>query len=188
MGIRRKRLASTGLAALVVLAGSLPANAQDMRELGTFDGWRVIEVPGDACIMVNPPAFEDAQARVHVRFEPGQETELVAATIIPMAVPDPDAVDWGRLAPVEARYGFSSASPTGEIPATVAQADIGYEYIDASRVRLEIYLDADAAMLGGLPGAERLHVGIGEDVGYFELGKPARALAEARRCLARLGG
>lgn len=184
MGMATRRVVTAGVATLIACLS--PAMAQDFRTLGTFDGWLVVEEPGEACVMVNPADYEAASTRVHLRFEPGQDTELVASTIIPARVPDPDAVDWGRLTPTEGRYGFSNGADSGEIRATPAEIDIGYEYVDAGRVRLDAYFNADEAMVDRLARASYFHVEFGENGGYFPLGQPARALAEVRRCLARV--
>lgn len=185
MNVRWKRLA---IASVAALASCLATATAQVVELGRFDGWLVVEDSGDACVMVNPAEYETAAARLHLRFEPGEAAELVASTIIPVEVPDPDVVDWGRLIPVEARYAFETGTGTAELAATTAEVSIGHQYIDAHRVWLDLYFDADEAMLDALEPARRFHVEMDGQTGYFDLGKPARALAEARKCLARLGG
>ena len=182
MDMRWKRVAMAGATALAACLST--AAAQEV-ELGTFDGWRLFEIPGDACVMVTPANHETAQSRVYLRFEPGRTTELVAGTILPMEVPDPDAVDWGRLTPAEAVYAFGTGAESGTVPGSQAEVHVGYEYLDPHRVRLDLYFDADEAMLDALARSQVFAVSIDGDNGFFGVAHAGRALAEARRCSAR---
>ena len=181
MGIERRRMAIGILAALVSCLST--ASGQVLRELGTFDGWRVVDADEEACAMITPPAFETAMNPVLVRLERGGRARLLTGTRL-SAPPDLDTIDFSRVEKIDVRYAFRDRSGAVSEPRS-AVATAGFESPDGQAVSLGVYFEADATMLEALARSDRFAVEIAGHWGYFNFGNPARALAETRRCVAR---
>ena len=178
--------------ALAVIVGAGPAAAQTrfdgipgLTHYGDADGWQVKKLDSDdvwygqACIL-----FKDLNAGANpvqavYRFEP-DEAEVTVSFRFPKpeSVPDPDAVDWGRLEPTDFQYAVNQTE-VHEI-----SGHVGFEYIDASTVYVELSLDAGPTDVARMAASEQVGVAVKGHQGLgFPTGRATRAVSLARRCL-----
>ena len=178
---------------VAAMAGAAPAAAQTrfdgipgLTHYGDADGWQVKKLDSDdvwygqACILFKDltPGANPGQAVY--RFEPGEDEVSVSFRFPkPESVPDPDAVDWGRLHPTDFQYVVNQTEVHD------ISGHIGFEYIDASNVYVEFRLDADAADVSRMAASEQVGVAVkGAQQGFgFPTGRATRAVNLARRCL-----
>lgn len=178
--------------ALALLAGAAPGAAQTrfdgipgLTHYGDVDGWQVKKLDSDdvwygqACILFKDLNRGSNPVQAVYRFEPGEDEVTVSFRFPkPESVPDPDAVDWGRLQPTEYQYAVNQ-SEVHDI-----SGNMGFEYIDASTVYVELSLDADAADVARMAAAEQVAVAVKGHQGLgFPTGRATRAVSLARRCL-----
>lgn len=179
-------------AALVAILGAAPAAAQTrfdgipgLTHYGDADGWQVKKLDSDdiwygqACIL-----FKDLNAGPHpvqaiYRFEPDEDEVTVSLRFPqPQSVPDPDEIDWGRLQPTAFQYAVNGTE-VHEI-----SGHVGFEYIDAGKVYVELSLDAAPADVTRMAAAEQVGVAVKGRQGIsFPTGRATRAVSLARRCL-----
>ena len=178
--------------ALAVIVGAGPAAAQTrfdgipgLTHYGDADGWQVKKLDSDdvwygqACIL-----FKDLNAGANpvqavYRFEP-DEAEVTVSFRFPKpeSVPDPDAVDWGWLEPTDFQYAVNQTE-VHEI-----SGHVGFEYIDASTVYVELSLDAGPTDVARMAASEQVGVAVKGHQGLgFPTGRATRAVSLARRCL-----
>ena len=178
--------------ALAVIVGAGPAAAQTrfdgipgLTHYGDADGWQVKKLDSDdvwygqACIL-----FKDLNAGANpvqavYRFEP-DEAEVTVSFRFPKpeSVHDPDAVDWGRLEPTDFQYAVNQTE-VHEI-----SGHVGFEYIDASTVYVELSLDAGPTDVARMAASEQVGVAVKGHQGLgFPTGRATRAVSLARRCL-----
>lgn len=178
--------------ALAMIVGAAPAAAQTrfdgipgLTHYGDADGWQVKKLDSDdvwygqACIL-----FKDLSAGAHpaqavYRFEPGEDEVTVSFRFPqPESVPDPDDVDWGRLHPTDFQYVVNQTEVHD------ISGHVGFEYIDASKVYVELSLDAAPADVTRMASSEQVGVAVKGERGIgFPTGRATRAVSLARRCL-----
>ncbi|MBF0664457.1 MAG: hypothetical protein IR159_02745 [Brevundimonas sp.] len=179
-------------AALALLASAAPAAGQTpfdgipgLTHYGDADGWQVKKLDSDdiwygqACVIFKNLSAGPNPLQAVYRFEPGED-EVTISFLFPQAqsVPDPEAVDWGYLEPKEFQY---AVDPTGVYDIS---GHVGFEYIDATKVYVELRLDADLAIANRMAAAEQVGVAVkGHEGIAFPTGRATRAVSLARRCL-----
>ncbi len=186
-------IACTVLAALAVAA---PAQSQTrfdgipgLTHYGDADGWQVKKLDSDdvwygqACIVFKDMTAGANPAQAVYRFEPGEDEVTVSFRFPQLqSVPDPDDIDWGRLEPAQFQYVVNQTE-VHEV-----SGHIGFEYIDASQIYVELSLDADLAAVNRMAASEQVGVAVKGQQGIgFPTGRATRAVSLARRCLNSFG-
>lgn len=185
--------------ALAVIASGAPAAAQTifdgvpgLTHYGDVDGWQVKKLDSDdvwygqACILFKQLTPGPNPVQTYYRFD-ADEPEISLRFRAPQrhSVPDPDAIDWGRLNPVTFQYAVSSNGPISRTdPIFETEGHVGHDYIDANTIYIELSLDVDAAMVDRLAAGEQVGIAVkGTEGTTFVTGRATRGVALARRCL-----
>ena len=185
--------------ALAAIAAGAPAAAQSMFEgvpglthYGDADGWQVKKLDSDdvwygqACILFKELTPGPNPVQTYYRFD-AEDPEISLRFRVPQAhsVPDRDAIDWGRLSPVTFQYAVSTSGPISATDGVFeVEGHIGHDYIDATKVYVELSLDVDAAVVDRMAAGERIGIAVkGTDGTTFNTGRATRGVALARRCL-----
>lgn len=185
--------------ALAVIASGAPAAAQAMFEgvpglthYGDVDGWQVKKLDSDdvwygqACILFKELSPGPNPVQTYYRFD-ADDPEISVRFRVPQrqSVPDPDAIDWGRLNPVTIQYAVSASGPISRTDAIFeAEGHIGHDYIDANTIYIELSLDVDPAVVDRMAAGEQVGIAVkGTEGTTFVTGRATRGVALARRCL-----
>lgn len=185
--------------ALAAIAAGAPAAAQTMFEgvpglthYGDADGWQVKKLDSDdvwygqACILFKALTPGPNPVQTYYRFE-ADDPEVSLRFRVPQShsVPDPDAIDWGRLTPATFQYAVSESGPIARTHTIFeAEGHIGHDYVDATTIYIELSLDVDAAVVDRMAAGEQIGVAVkGTEGTTFVTGRATRGVALARRCL-----
>lgn len=196
---RNRAAAGGALAAVLAVAVVGPAAAQSvfdgipgLTHYGDADGWQIKKLDSDdvwygqACILFKQLTPGPDPVQAYYRFD-AEDPEITLTFRVPQAfsVPDPDAVDWGRLTPVTFQYAVSQSGPISPTdPILEVEGHIGHEYVDADTVYLGLSLDLDMPTVQRMAGSEQIGVAVkGSGGTTFVTGQANRGLALARRCL-----
>lgn len=186
----RKSAAGVAVAALVLATPVAAQTAFDgipgLTHYGDVNGWQVKKLDSDdiwygqACILFKDLTAGANPAQAVYRFEPGEEEVTISFRFPQLqSVRDRDAVDWGRLQPTEFQYVVNQ-NEVHDI-----SGHIGFEYIDARTVYVELSLDADADAVNRMASSDQVGVAVRGQQGLgFPTGRATRAVGVARRFLA----